>query len=289
MSTEQEPAAAPAPAAPSTPAAVPAQASWLESLPAELRGDPSLKDFKDVAALATSYKHAQKFTGNQDPNRVVLWPTDPNDEKGMADIYKRLGRPDTVDGYKLDDFKPPEGLPWDAEFQKDMVAVLHSAGASEAQVKKVLAGYAEKTSAMFEQAGKAQKQMAIDSQATLQKEWGLKFDENFAISEAMLNKHADDEFIKDIMAVGLHNKASTLRFLANIGQGMKEADLHFAPGSSGLTGAMTPEQAISAINAKRADPVFQKQHGDRDDPGHAHAVKELEDLYKQAYPQAKKA
>lgn len=35
--------------------------SWLESLPEDVRSDPSLKVFKDVSGLAKSYVNAQKM------------------------------------------------------------------------------------------------------------------------------------------------------------------------------------------------------------------------------------
>jgi hypothetical protein len=37
--------------------------SFLDSLPEDLRGEPSLRNFNDVGALAKSYTHAQRMIG----------------------------------------------------------------------------------------------------------------------------------------------------------------------------------------------------------------------------------
>lgn len=265
------------PAAPTQPQ------NFHELLPAELRTDPAFKDFKTVEAMARSYKHAMRFTGNQDPNRMVLWPTD-GDDKAMGEIYKRMGRPDTADGYKLENVKVPEGLPWDADFQKTMVGVFHEAGLNEKQVEKVLTKYIEMEQGIFAKAGESQKKAATDSEAALRKEWGLKFDENFALAEKVLETHASDTLVEKVKGWGLHNDADFVRFLAKAGQGMSEADLRFTGGNS-MSGALTPDQAKAEIAAKKADPVFFKQWTNRDDPGHDHAVKVMNDLYKAALPE----
>lgn len=258
-----------------------------EMLPAELRTDPAFKDFKNLEALARSYKHALRFTGNQDPNRMVLWPAE-GDEKGMAEILKRMGRPETVDGYKLDAVKVPEGLPWDAEFQKNMVSVFHEAGLNEKQAATILGKYIEMEQGIFAKAGESQKQAAADSEASLRKEWGLKFDENFSLAETLLEKNASPALVEKIKGWGLHNDADFVRFLAKSGQGMSEAELRFESNGNSMSGALSPDQAKAEIAAKRADPVFFKQWTNRDDPGHAHAVKTMNDLYNAAHPEVKK-
>ena len=37
--------------------------SFLDTLPEDLRGEPSLRNFTDVGALAKSYTHAQRMIG----------------------------------------------------------------------------------------------------------------------------------------------------------------------------------------------------------------------------------
>lgn len=283
---QQNPAAAAAAgaAAPAGGAALPQ--NLIEMLPAELRADPAFKDFKSIDALARSYKHALRFTGNQDPNRMVLWPAE-GDEKGMADVLKRLGRPDDANGYNFDNVKIPEGMPWDAEFQKSMVGIFHEAGLSQKQAETILGKYVEMEQGLFSQAaGKAQ-ETAKTSEANLRREWGLKFDENFAIAETVLEKAFGDN-VEMIKQLGLHNQDWFVKGLANMGQGMAEADLHFDKGGTGITGALTPAQAKAEISSKMADPNFYKAYTDRDNPGHAGAVKTITELYAAAHPQAKK-
>ena len=40
--------------------------SFLDTLPEDLRGEPSLRNFNDVGALAKSYTHAQRMIGGDE-------------------------------------------------------------------------------------------------------------------------------------------------------------------------------------------------------------------------------
>ena len=69
---------------------------WKAGLSDELRADKSLENIKDISSLAKSYIHAQKLVG---ADKIPV-PNKHATEQDWDAVYKRLGRPDTPDGYK---------------------------------------------------------------------------------------------------------------------------------------------------------------------------------------------
>ena len=70
---------------------------FLDSLPEELRHEPSLKNFTDSAGLAKSYVHAQRMVG---ADKIALPGSGSNDDDWMP-IFQKLGAPNNADGYQL--------------------------------------------------------------------------------------------------------------------------------------------------------------------------------------------
>jgi uncharacterized protein YoaH (UPF0181 family) len=69
---------------------------FLQMVPEELREHPSLSPIKDVENLARSYVNAQRLIG---ADKIPV-PVNPTDED-LDNIYNRLGRPESVDGYEI--------------------------------------------------------------------------------------------------------------------------------------------------------------------------------------------
>ena len=74
-----------------------APVGFLDSLPEELRHEPSLKNFTDVGQLAKSHVHAQRMVG---ADKIALPGSGSNDDDWMP-IFQKLGAPNNADGYQL--------------------------------------------------------------------------------------------------------------------------------------------------------------------------------------------
>jgi hypothetical protein len=83
-------------------------ADTREWLPETYRGNPLFADFKDPEAVFKYYENAARLVG-VDKAEVLRLPKDPAAAE-WADVYAKLGRPDTPDKYEL---KGPDGLPPD--------------------------------------------------------------------------------------------------------------------------------------------------------------------------------
>ena len=71
--------------------------SFLDTLPEDLRGEPSLRNFNDVGALAKSYTHAQRMIGGDKIGKPSQSWTDDQ----WTEHHIHSGRPDTSDGYEF--------------------------------------------------------------------------------------------------------------------------------------------------------------------------------------------
>lgn len=96
----------------------------------------------------------------------------------IADYRKKIGIPDTADGYKftmLDGKEPSEG---DKAFQKKMAETFHGANITAEQAGALNKVWNEHVSAMQTAIVEADKQFAAATEAALKKEWGADFDAN---------------------------------------------------------------------------------------------------------------
>ena len=71
--------------------------SFLDSLPEDLRGEPSLRNFNDVGALAQSYTHAQRMIGGDKIGKPSQSWTDDQ----WTEHHIHSGRPETSEGYEF--------------------------------------------------------------------------------------------------------------------------------------------------------------------------------------------
>ncbi|MDA9930437.1 hypothetical protein N9E91_04260 [Alphaproteobacteria bacterium] len=74
-----------------------APVGFLDSLPEDLRADPSLRNFTDAAGLAKSYVHAQRMIGAE---KIAL-PGKAATEDDWRPVWSKLGAPDSADGYQI--------------------------------------------------------------------------------------------------------------------------------------------------------------------------------------------
>lgn len=119
------------PVSPEPPAGDNASKSWLESLPEDIRQDPSLQLFKEPAALAKSWVNAQKMIG---ADKVVI-PGEKATEEEWNAFHQKLGRPASADKYE---FKLPEGIKLDESLAKSVKEVAFKAGLNPKQLQALV-------------------------------------------------------------------------------------------------------------------------------------------------------
>jgi hypothetical protein len=257
--------------------------SWRDTLPDDLKADPSLATFNDPAALAKSYVNAQKLIGK---DKISLPDKHATDED-WNNIFSKLGLPKELAEYQVD-VEKDAGL--DETFINQFKENAHKAGVLPKQAKKLLDWY---TKASKETLGAYQndinsKQAALEE--VLKKDWGAAFDKNMLATNLVMKDFGDEEtakfFSEAKMADGtsLQKNPAFLKFMAKIGGTLKEEAIKGGiQERGGDPNALSPDNAmkeVSRIMGDFAHPYYDKNH-----PNHLAAVSDVQRFMQMAHPQ----
>jgi hypothetical protein len=280
---------APPPAAvdPAAVAATPPPAStggidwgkFVETLPEDIRKEPSIASFKDPVALVKSYISAQKMVGK---DKIVIPDAKHATEEDWLGLFRKLGAPEKLEDYN---FKLPEGAvdsEMDPEFLTSVKEAAVKAGVLPHQFEKIFGayyGYAKKIADSSAQEASSRREADVDA---LKKEWGQAFDAqvkraNIALKEFVKSPEDRQRVIED----GLGSHPVLMKILANASKLLKEDT--FLGHGDGVGAGITPEDALQkarTIQGDKTHPYRNPSH-----PNHLAAKKEVADLYRVAFPE----
>jgi hypothetical protein len=258
-----------------------AESSWKDSLPEDLKSDPTLLDIKDVAGLAKSYVHAQKLVG-MDKDKLAAVPGEDSDEGTWNEFYSKIGRPTTKDEYSIS-FDPAleeKGVARSEELENWYKEQAHALGLTNKQASELYNKYMGFIADSYDTNNQHLEQLRDKVQADLKKEWGAAYDQRIQKAVAPLKHFADDEFVSWLDETGMGSHPSMIKFMYAIGEALGEDNLSDSSKSEVL---MTPSEASAQISAKYADKEFMAAYTNKDHRSHKWAVEEMDKLYKYQY------
>lgn len=249
-----------------------APVSFLDTLPEDLRGDPSLRNFTDAAGLAKSYVHAQRMIG---ADKIAL-PGKAATEDDWRPIWSKLGAPDNAEGYQISG----EGFA-EQELQsfKEQAYAIGLTGQQAQQMATYLEGQA-KGGVAAEQAD--QKRIAEEYDAELRAEFGAAYDQKHdraaAAGRAM---GIDPQVFDDIKldnGLPLGDHPFIIKLFAGLADQLGEDTLEGATTEL----VKTPEQAAREIAELTApnSPYWDKNH-----PAHETTVQDVLRLREFQFPE----
>ena len=288
--------AAVAPIAPlETPIAPAASKSFLDSLPEDIRGEASLRDFKDMSALAKSYVNAQKMLGNsiripgadasdevknefyQKMMSVpgVMRAPDPHNPEAVDQIYSQLGKPKTSDAYRLE---LPEGVQLAEADIKSFNEQAHALGLTQKQYEGIMQTYVGNEIASIE-ASNAER---ADGEAQLRQMWGPEFNQRLeaakVVAKAYGEKYPDAmEMLKNSPA---GNNPVILSMMAELAPIFQERGA--IGGTSKFQFGTSSEEAAAQL--KEIESNMDHPYYKSSDPSHAEAKARVKALYQIVYP-----
>lgn len=246
--------------------------NWRDTLPQDLKDEPALKTVHDFNALVKSFVHAQKTIG---ADKVVIPGKNATpDDWNM--FFQKVGVPKDSKDFKIE---LPKDATFDNEFVDSFRDAAHKANLLPNQAQALVNWFNEANSkkmALMSTDQKVENQKQLDS---LKAEWGEAFQAKTQQANLALS-HFDPkgEIVKALKQAGLQSNATMIRFLASVGEGLKEDGFAGEGGEPPLT----PKEATSQLNAifgNMAHPYFQKDH-----PGHKAAVDEVQKLMRYKNP-----
>jgi hypothetical protein len=218
--------------------------NWLESLPHEMRIEPSLATIPDIPTLAKNYVETKRALGAEKiPKPQKNW-----DDKQRAEFFNSIGRPESPDKYTDPNIQLDEGLKIDPDRMKAAKAQFHKLGLTDDQAKGIMEYYLNITNTEVKTSRESQAAAMAAADTALRKEWGQKYDMNVELAKAAANKFAEPELIQKY-----GNDPKFLSLLAKVGQGMME-DTATGRGDGNIL--PTDMNAKREILKMKADPDF---------------------------------
>lgn len=247
--------AAAEPVAPAEPTPTPEpQPSWRDTLPDELKADPSLASFKDVPSLAKSFVETKKMVGAKTEGLVKVPGADAKPDE-VAAFRKALGVPDAPTGYQIRRPELAAVLGWDEVAEKGFLTEAHKSGFMPQQVQVAVDFYAKLMQTQHDADRAQEKQAGLE----LRQEWGANYEANLGIAKRFLSQYGGDDLVEALYASRFGADARMLKAFAAAGADLME---HGAITGNGLA-RMDPSEAdskIREINAEldRVDPNSQR-------------------------------
>ena len=221
--------------------------SWRDTLPDDLKADPSLKDFKDVASLAKSYVSTKAMVGAK-PQGVTI-PGEKATPEEQAAFAKALGVPEAPTGYQI---KRPDvalDLGWDQGAETEFLGIAHKSGLTPKQAQSMVDWYGKWERAKLERA----RAEANETSVRLRTEWGPDYDAKVGRANRVISEYGGSA-LADAFGTPGHvlNAAGRhplfVQFVASLGDALVE---HGAITGEGLA-EVTPDEARAQINELNA-------------------------------------
>lgn len=256
-----------------------ATTTWVDTLPQELRGNPSLAQFQGKTweevgpTIAKSYVETKSMIGAD----KMLRPSEKWTDKEYNDFYTQLGRPDAPDKYSMPEVQMPEGLKVDDTKIAERKALYHKAGLSDKQAKALIEADLTFVKSSYEADKQSTESAKMTAESSLKQEWGDKYQANIELARSVVAKFGDDQFTQYIEQSGLGNDPRLIKMLAKAGQGLME-DRATGKGTTEI--APSAAHAMAEINQLKGDKEFM----DKFVSGDKYAVQKFNYLHTVAFP-----
>jgi len=252
-------------------AAAPVVPEWV---PQDLREHKSVTKFKDPGELAKSYVNLEKMLGTR-----TEVPADDAPKEAWDAWYKKIGVPDTADGY--DPPAVPEGIVLDDRILKSTRDKFRELGLPKAQAKKLMDWYIvqeiERTNTILQERAE-QKEQGMEA---LNKRWGAASTRQIALCHRVVAELGGEAVKKVLDETGAGNEPAIVEFLAKVGGMMEEDKLITAVNVGTSKEAALAE--IASIRAEHGKPKGALR--DKSNPQFAVVTKRLAELHQIAYPE----
>tara|TARA_R110000772_G_scaffold45665_1_gene104482 strand:+ start:48 stop:884 length:837 start_codon:yes stop_codon:yes gene_type:complete len=242
---------------------------FLDMIPEELRGHPSISPIKDVENLARSYVNAQKLIGAD----KIPMPTNPTDED-LDRIYGRLGRPETSDGYNL----AVDGNVITEDIANSYRDVAHQLRLTPDQANGVLEYYKSVSQGSEEEFTQRNQQQREQIETDLKREWGQAYEQKISAAGKVIAEFANPEILEMRLEDGtpVGNHPDFIKAFANIADFRQSVTSEDTISNASANRAMTPSDAQAEISAIMASPDYTNR---RDYGARQRAIERVSELY----------
>lgn len=252
-----------------------ATGKWTDAFDADAQEFVRQKGFQDQKALLESYRNLEKLRGVPQ-ERLLKLPEDGADPKAWDDVYSKLGKPATPEGYGLAAKDPND--PGFTDWAKNTFHKLNLSAAQGQEIVKQFNAFSEAKAAEEQGALTAKVQ---EQTIALKKEWGGAFQQNVARAQAAYRQLGIPDAAVDSLekSIGFDG---VMKLFHDLGARVGEPEFvnGDGPQSFGEGTILTPDQAKARIKSLKQDLTWAGEYL----KGSVKHKQEMERLMKMANP-----
>tara|TARA_B100000029_G_scaffold15028_1_gene15503 strand:- start:572 stop:1432 length:861 start_codon:yes stop_codon:yes gene_type:complete len=239
------------------------QVNFKDSIPQEYREEKSLENINSMEDLLKGYVHAQKLVGT---NKIPV-PNKHSTDEDWNEVFKRLGAPDSPEGYQYN-LK-------DVEMDQDQVSefnkTAHQLGLLPKQAEGLIKFYNEMNGNIAANQEEQAAQAQLNTETELKKEYGPQFakrlDQAKKLAVSTLGQEfLENTYLKDGSRLG--DNLSVIKAFSNMADKLSEDEIIKGDG----TGYMTAKEIEKEIDdlTQEGSPYWNKTH-----PNHQKNIQEV--------------
>lgn len=246
---------------------------WKDNLPDDIRGHTALGPINDVENLAKAYVNASSMIGR---DKIPL-PGEHSSPDDWNEVFTRLGRPESAEGYEVD---AGEGA--ESELVDWFKNTAHDIGLNNKQAQQLLSAYNDMAQGQAE-AGPDVEEIRNQVNSDLRAEYGSALDDRLSLANGLVQNFGGEEMTEIQLADGtlLGDNPEFIKAMINVGEYIRErvSEDDFA-GIDKSDMSMTPSELNEKIKEVEAPdgPLWNSAH-----PQHAHFLEERNRLYEMLY------
>jgi hypothetical protein len=245
------------------------QTNFQELIPESFKEEKSLQNFKNMEDFVKSYLHSQKLVG---ANKIPV-PNKHATDEDWAEVYNKLGRPETPDGYTYS-FKEDE---IDQEQLKGFNETAHKLGLLPKQAESLIKYYNEMNSAQSAKAEEQAQVKQMETEEELKKEYGPQFHKRLDQAKKLATNSFGEDFLNNtILKDGsrLGDNLTVIKAFSQLAEKLSEDEIIKGDGSSYLTASEIEKEIAELVEPGSA-------YWDKNHPNHKRAVDEVYKLRQQ--------
>jgi len=234
--------------------------SWHATLPPDIAAKPWVKTHKTSESFFKSVEEAQGLIG-----RSIQIPKAGEGRDAWERVWNKMGRPETVEGYKIADLKLPEGVKLPAALTDGYTQFAHDIGLSNWQANKIAEHIGTRiANEISTPAGHADAKVA---EQTLKTAWGGAYEKNLTLAQRAIQYAGGDKLQAALRATGAANNPDIAIAFARLGAFLAEDGVISGEGPVGVA---TAKSDLNAILDNKDHPYWKKNA-----PGHKDAMAEV--------------
>mgnify|MGYP004455044281 CR=1 FL=1 len=232
---------------------------WRSMIPEEIRDHKSLAHFTDVGAMAKSLVNAQSMIG---ADKVAIPGKHATDED-WGEVWRKLGRPDTPDGYELVN-EMPEGIEQNDDMLNWFRATAHEIGMTPTQAQKMLGRYNQFLGTQMGTDEGQIEQLRETTEIELKKEYGAAFADRVSNGNAVMQEFGGEGLTELQLADGrlLGDHPDIIKLMVNVGEFINSKIGEDVLAGTKSSGGLAPDDARAKLEEIRApnSPYWDQRH-----------------------------